>query len=205
MSRPTLLFLHGWGFDASIWAPLRAVLSEYDAVAWDRGYFDTAKAPEIDGPVLAIGHSLGALLLAAGAPRRSIGLVAINGFDRFTGDEAVPTRVIERMRKRFTEAPAEVLADFRSRCGAPPAPPIFDMDMLADDLALLAEADARGVFPAPILALHGADDPILNSQMRGLVFAGAVRETFPGAGHLLPITHSGWCADRIRAFADTLE
>lgn len=205
MSRPTLLFLHGWGFDASIWAPLRAAMPEFDAVMWDRGYFDTATAPEIDGPVLAIGHSLGALLLALGAPKLSIGLVAINGFDRFAGDEAVPTRVIERMRKRFAEAPAEVLADFRTRCGANGAPKSFDTAALAADLTLLAEADARGVFPAPTLALHGADDPILNSQMRGLVFAGAVRETFPEAGHLLPLTHSGWCADRIRAFADTLE
>lgn len=205
MSRPTLLFLHGWGFDASIWARLRAALPEFDAVAWDRGYFGTPTAPEIEGPVLAIGHSLGALLLAAGAPRHSIGLVAINGFDRFTGDEAVPARVIELMRKRFAEAPAEVLAEFRARCGVDTAPPIFDAALLADDLALLAEADARGIFPAPTLTLHGADDPILNSQMRGTVFAGAVRETFPEAGHLLPLTHSGWCADRIRAFADTLE
>lgn len=205
MSRPTLLFLHGWGFDASIWAPLRAALPEYDAMAWDRGYFASPTAPEIEGPVLAIGHSLGALLLAAGAPKLSIGLIAINGFDRFTGDEAVPTRIVERMRKRFAEAPAEVLADFRTRCGADAAPPIFDATMLAADLDLLAEADARNVFGAPVLALHGADDPILTSQMRGLVFAGAVRETFPEAGHLLPLTHSGWCADRIRAFADTLE
>lgn len=205
MSRPTLLLLHGWGFDASIWAPLRAALPEFDAVAWDRGYFDTPTAPEIEGPVLAIGHSLGALLLAVGAPKLSIGLVAINGFDRFTGDEAVPTRIVERMRKRFAEAPAEVLADFRTRCGANGAPKSFDTATLAADLALLAEADARGLFPAPMLALHGADDPILSSQMRGLVFAGAVRETFPEAGHLLPLTHSGWCADRIRAFADTLE
>jgi len=205
MSRPTLLFLHGWGFDSSIWTPLRAALPEYDSVAWDRGYFAPPTAPEIEGPVLAIGHSLGALLLAAGAPRASIGLVAINGFDRFAGDEAVPTRVMERMRKRFAEAPAEVLADFRARCGAGDAPRIFNAAMLAADLTLLAEADARGVFPAPTLALQGADDPILNSQMRGLVFAGAARETFPEAGHLLPLTHSGWCADRIRAFADTLE
>jgi pimeloyl-[acyl-carrier protein] methyl ester esterase len=205
MSRPTLLFLHGWGFAPSMWTPLRVALPEFDAVAWDRGYFDAPTASEIEGPVLAVGHSLGALLLAAGAPKASIGLVAINGFDRFTGDEAVPTRVIERMRKRFAEAPAEVLADFRTRCGADGAPSNFDATALAADLALLAEADARGVFAAPILALHGADDPILGSQMRGTVFAGAVRETFPEAGHLLPLTHSGWCADRIRAFADTLE
>lgn len=205
MSRPTLLFLHGWGFDSSVWDTLRAALPEFESVVWDRGYFDAPAAPDINGPVLAIGHSLGALLLAVGAPRRSIGLVAINGFDRFAGDEGVPPRIVERMRRRFTEAPAEVLADFRARCGADDAPALHNAEMLAADLELLAEADARDVFSAPILALHGADDPILPSQMRGSVFAGAVRETFPEAGHLLPLTHSGWCADRIRAFADTLE
>ncbi len=205
MSLPTLLLLHGWGFDASLWDALRAALPEFAAVTWDRGYFGAPVASPVDGPVLAVGHSLGALLLAQGSPAGTIGLVAINGFDRFTGEEAVPPRVVERMRKRFAEAPAEVLADFRTRCGAEGAPDVFDPAPLAADLALLAEADARGALRVPTLVLHGAADPILPSPMRASVFAPSIRETFPQAGHLLPLTHPGWCADRIRAFADTLE
>jgi len=38
-ARPTLLFLHGWGFDATSWDPLRAMLSDWPQRAIDRGYF----------------------------------------------------------------------------------------------------------------------------------------------------------------------
>lgn len=204
MTQPTLLLLHGWGYDAAIWDGVRAALPEFSAVAWDRGYFGPASALAIDGPVLAIGHSLGALLLAEAETPHCIGLIAINGFDRFTGDDAVQPRVMERMRKRFAEAPAEVLRDFRARIGSEAPTATIDAAMLAADLARLAEVDARDVARPPTLVLHGAADPLLPPPMRGAVFANAVRESFPGAGHLLPLTHAGWCADRIRAFAETL-
>ena len=205
MTRPTLLLLHGWGFDASLWDALRAELPEFAAATRDRGYFGAPAQPVVEGPVLAVGHSLGALLLAQEALANAIGLVAINGFDRFTGDGAAPPRVLERMRKRFAEAPAEVLDDFRARCGAGAAPAGIDPAPLAADLAVLAEADARKVRRPPTLVLHGAADPILPPPMRATVFAPSIRATFPEAGHLLPLTHAEWCADRIRGFVDTLE
>jgi pimeloyl-[acyl-carrier protein] methyl ester esterase len=56
----------------------------------------------------------------------------------------------------------------------------------------------------PTLVLHGAADPLLPAPMREGVFTGAPRETQEEAGHLLPLTHPGWCAARIRAFAGLL-
>jgi pimeloyl-[acyl-carrier protein] methyl ester esterase len=195
--RPTLLMLHGWGLDASLWDGVRAALPEFDAIVWDRGYFGRPSAPQPEGPVLAIGHSLGALLLTDGSD--AIGLIAINGFDRFTGEDAVPPRIIERMRRRFAEAPHEVLADFRARIGAGPAPERIDEASLAADLALLGDTDRRAVKRPPTLVLHGGADPLLPPTMRETVFADAPRETLDGAGHLLPLTHPTWCAERIRA------
>ncbi|PXA84961.1 alpha/beta hydrolase [Nostoc sp. 3335mG] len=192
-----LLFLHGWGLDASLWDGVRAALPEFETVAWDRGYFGAAASDPVEGPVLAVGHSLGAMLLAGRFDR----LVAVNGFDRFAGDGAVPPRVVARMRKRFAGAPAEVLADFRARIGAPPPANDLDPEALAADLATLAEADLRGTKCSRILILHGGADPLLPEAMREAVFAGAPRETLAEAGHLLPLTHPHWVADRIRAFA----
>ncbi len=196
--RPTLLMLHGWGFDATLWDGVRAALPEFPAVTWDRGYFGWATAARLAGPVVAVGHSLGALLLAGLAD--ATGLIAINGFDRFTGDGAVAPRVIERMRRRFAEAPGETLSAFRARIGAPPPPAGMDVAMLAADLAVLATGDVRHVARPRTLVLHGGADPLLPAAMRDVVFAGAVREPAVEGGHLLPLTHAGWCADRIRAF-----
>jgi pimeloyl-[acyl-carrier protein] methyl ester esterase len=105
------------------------------------------------------------------------------------------------MRKRFAEAPTEVLADFRARIGAPPAANDLESDILAADLTTLAEADARGTKRPRTLVLHGGADPLLPAAMRETVFAGAPRETLAEAGHLLPLTHPDWVAEHIRAFA----
>jgi pimeloyl-[acyl-carrier protein] methyl ester esterase len=196
-----LVFLHGWGFDARLWDGVRSALPEFETVAWDRGYFGTPSTDPVEGPLIAVGHSLGAMLLADAVPPGCAGLVAINGFDRFAGDGAVPPRVVERMRKRFDEAPAEVLADFRARCGGGTPPAIHDTGALAEDLPLLAQGDRRGIVERPILVLHGSADPLLPEGMRETVFAGAPRETLVGGGHLIPITHPDWCAAHIRAFA----
>lgn len=72
-ARPTLLFVHGWAFDASFWAPLRAALDDWPQAVFDAGYFgpeiatraaarqappratpDAAPpaAPAIDGPLI---------------------------------------------------------------------------------------------------------------------------------------------------------
>jgi pimeloyl-[acyl-carrier protein] methyl ester esterase len=127
--------------------------------------------------------------------------VAVNGFDRFTGEDAVAPRVVDRMRKRFAETPAEVLADFRARIGASLAPESIDSERLGADLDLLAETDARNATRPRILVLHGEADPLLSAAMRDAVFAGAPRETVADGGHLLPLTHPAWVADHIRAFA----
>jgi len=196
--RPTLLLLHGWGFDAHIWDALTDALAAFSLVRWDRGYFGSRAEPYAERPFAAIGHSLGAMLLAdrlpAGTP-----LVAINGFDRFTGEGAVAPRVIERMQARFTEAPEAVLRDFRTRCGASTMPPQFDRDRLAEDLALLATYRAAPT-PRRVLALHGGCDPILPPTLRGTAFPNADRATHPNGGHLLPMTHPVWCAEQIESF-----
>lgn len=193
-----LLFLHGWGFDASLWDGLRRALAPLESFAWDRGYFGPPQDEPVCGPVLAIGHSLGSLILGADPPPSCIGLVAINGFDRFAGEGAVPRRVVDRMQRRFAEAPTEVLDAFRVRCGGAPIRGAANWQGLANDLELLATGDVRDTARS-LLVLQGGADPVLPSEMRAAVFNGAPRETLADAGHLLPLTHPDWCAAMIRA------
>ncbi|MCV6804916.1 alpha/beta hydrolase, partial [Achromobacter ruhlandii] len=53
--RPTLLFVHGWAFDAAFWGPLAAALAEWPQAVADAGYFGPGRTPAPAGPVLAIG------------------------------------------------------------------------------------------------------------------------------------------------------
>lgn len=198
-----IALLHGWGFDAGVWealVPLLAPMLAGEITRMDRGYFGAAV--EGERPDLMIGHSLGAMLLA----RRwgDVPLVAINGFDRFCGTDAVAPRVVARMVKRFGQDPAKVLADFRAAIAAAPAPAMASPARLGEDLALLGDETPAPAHRAPVLVLQAGDDPLLPPALRAGAFAGAserVAAVCPAGGHLLPLTRAAWCARAIADFA----
>lgn len=200
-------FHHGWALNRRFWEPLLAVLGTGGAIA-DRGYFGPAQAVK-DGAIL-VGHSLGALLALRAVASGTRALIAINGFDRFAagpGFPGVARRPLDAMIARAGAAPGAVARDFRARCGihAPlPGPPTM---RLRDDLLLLRDAGPAALPGIPMLLLDGGADPILAPHHRAATFAGAAaarRETLGEGGHLLPLTHPAWCAERITRFASAL-
>lgn len=183
----TIILVHGWGFDASVWDAVRPLLPG-QCVTVDLGFFGTP-TPLPDDCALAVGHSLGGLWLALERPAWAERLVMVNGFARFTAapglPEGVPPRVVERMARRLSDAPAEVVDAFRARCGAPPATGTPHPARLAWGLDLLHGADARPLTPRAVLA--GDADPIAPAALTRAQFPGAA--FVPGGGHLLPLTH----------------
>ena len=197
-----LLFAHGWGFDHRFWEPLAALLPERAHVIDDRGYFGTPHEPAVEGPCLAITHSFGTMRVLAAPPPGLMGIVAINGFERFTavpGRPGVPVRVLDRMLRRFETDPRGVLAEFRKTCGSTEAFGEIDPEALAADLLCLRDA-APSLPDVPILAIHGGADPLLPPEMRAATFTGAqVRRIDHEAGnHLLPQQAPQLCAAAIR-------
>lgn len=209
----TLLFCHGWGFDASVWNDLAARLSEFEIVRDDAGYFGPPRTAQPQGPVLAVTHSFGTMRVLAAPPPRLVGLVAIAGFDRFTAAAdfpGLPRRLVDRMVSAASQEPETVLADFHGLFdsaipeGAPQA------DRLLADLVTLRDGDTRrqaAALGVPILSLQAQGDTLLSLAMRETVFAGVpgvMRRAHPGAGHLLMRDDPDWCAQAIRSFAATL-
>lgn len=207
----TVVLVHGWGYDASLWDAVRARL-DIAVATLDFGYFGApaavSPAPTFAAPVVAVGHSLGALwwLAQADIPWRR--LLCINGFPRFTATAdyapAVAPRVLARMQQQFRRDPAAVLADFHARCGghAPNATP--NVARLAAGLDDLASWDGRAALAArraDVVALAGARDPIVPAAMSAQAFAGGPLETIDAPGHLLPATHPERCARWIEALA----
>jgi len=208
----SLLFCHGWGFDAGFWDPLAALLPEFAQVRDDAGYFGAPAAPRPQVPYCAVTHSLGTMRLLAAPPPGLAALIAIDGFDRFTAADAfpgVPRRLVERMIGAFAQVPDTVLADFRARCGTNAPFPSAAASCLEAGLVALRDEDRRAEAAAlgvPILSLQGGRDAILPLALRETVFAGAgvvMRRTHPPAGHLLPISDPQWCAEAIRSFLAT--
>lgn len=204
-----LLFLHGWGFDAGIWAALRARLPEWEHLVDDRGYFGEAQCPQATGPCLAITHSLGTMRVMAAPPQGLAGIIAINGFARFAegpGRPGVPLRVIDRMIRRFDEEPYGVVTAFREQVLCTLPYDEIDPVPLREDLLILR--DGQPPLPqVPILTLQGGDDPLMPRAMRDTVFerTHAQRIDVPGAGHLLPLEAPDLCAQAIRGALAALQ
>ena len=206
--KPVLLLVHGWGFDAGFWAPLRAALEGHEAVAWDLGFFGAAARPELPAgrDVVAVGHSFGALWLLHHRPVAWRALVAVNGFGCFTRREDFPqgnaARPLQRMIGQFGVAPGQVVAAFRASCGAEAvAPGGLDERALLDGLRALAQWDER---PAGVdMALCGRADPLVPAAMSEAGFPAEVIRWHPG-GHLLPVEDPAWCAARLRGVLERL-
>lgn len=206
---PTVVLVHGWGYDASIWDAVRTRLAPSLSVeALDLGYFGAVPpAPTFSEPVLAVGHSLGALWWLAQTEHSWRRLLCINGFPRFTATEGyvgVAPRVLARMRQQFEHEPVAVLADFHARSGAPGPQSTPATARLAAGLGMLAELDARATLAAraaDIFALAGAADPIVPPAMSTAAFASCQLEFIDAPGHMLPLTHPERCAQLIERLA----
>ncbi|AKM11837.1 hypothetical protein AB433_13320 [Croceicoccus naphthovorans] len=207
----SLLFLHGWAFDGSIWDDVISRLGRFRCLVDDRGYFGAPVSALTDGPVLLVTHSFGTMRALGALPAQCRGLVAINGFDCFgarTDFPGVPPRLIDRMLGRLAGDAEAVVADFRARCGAPPAQGEINREPLEHDLIAMRDGDARQAGGSlPILSIQGGADPIMPPAMRAAVFAGAAqveRIERTDGGHLLPVTDPDYCAVMIERFADNL-
>jgi pimeloyl-[acyl-carrier protein] methyl ester esterase len=195
-----LVLLHGWGCDAAMWDRVVPLLPRFDVIRLDRGYFGAQRqCDRPDRACVAVGHSLGAMWLAR--MWGDVPLVAINGFDRFCGQDGVPSRVLARMQTRFAQTPGAVLDDFRLTVGAGPTPAMPSPQPLAEDLALLADDSAPPLRKAPLLVLQAQDDPLLPAALRDGTFGGLNSRSRADGGHMLPLTQPAWCAAQIEAFA----
>lgn len=213
MTRNTLVFVHGWGFDAQFWAPVAEQLPEFARVFVDFGFHAAQPHhPKVPGAIV-VGHSMGFAWALANMPRPWTGAVAINAFTRFTRSTdfvaGVAPRMVERMISKFADEPVAVTREFLVRAGV--AEPMVD-DLrtapLGEALSWLAVCDERQAMAdldCPLLALAGTRDAIVPEAMSRQTFPAESLVLAQGADHLLPRSHPDWVATQIRMFAAGLK
>jgi len=206
MSRPHLVFVHGWGFGPDFWNPLRARLHGYETSVSDLGFFGPEKTDMPGGPLVAVGHSLGAPWLLRQPRSLFSALISLGGFGRFD----VAPGPIRAMRRGLARDAAQVLAAFHLACGLPPdyftdtasARP----DRLAEGLDWLLTWDERAALASlglPVLALAAEDDAVVPPALSRAAFPHGLVMLTEG-GHAFPATRPDECARRIASFLENL-
>jgi pimeloyl-[acyl-carrier protein] methyl ester esterase len=199
-----ILFVHGWGYDARFWDPLRKEIA-LPSVALDLGYFGAEHTEIPEGITLLVGHSLGFLWLVRQPALRHVPLIGINAFPRFTEMEgyapAVAPRILDRMKRRLSSGPAVILAEFWERAGALGPDLAHDEAALASGLDHLAAWDERENLAArtsSVRLIAGEEDAIVPPAMTRMAFQNRAIAWLLG-GHALPQTHPAEVARLIRA------
>ena len=191
-----ILFVHGWGYDAHFWDPVRSVLGDVPSAALDLGYFGSTDTRLLRDVTLLVGHSLGFLWLARQSALAHVPLIGVNAFSRFVEAEdyrpAVPARVLERMKRRLVSDTRGVLEDFWTRAGATGPDRVPDTAALAEGLDHLATWDERenlAVRASSTRLIAGREDAIVPAAMSEMAFKGSEITWLPG-GHALPRSHA---------------
>ncbi|SCA54882.1 putative Hydrolase or acyltransferase [Candidatus Terasakiella magnetica] len=203
-----LIFVHGWGFDASFWDGLRAELPDFDTACVDLGFFNQPEEM-LDPDAVYITHSMG-MAWVLETVKSCKGLIAINGFSKFCADEnwanGVAPRMLSRMIRQFEKTPEKVWTDFMVNCGH--AEPILrdtaNEQLLLEGLQYLESCDVREKlegFDAPFLAIAAQKDRIVPENLTRASFGEDVI-WYKEGNHLLPMFETKSLAEHIQRFLD---
>ena len=202
----TLVFQHGWCFDAEFFRPLAELLPAVRAIHLDSGYFGPARGlPEQVHAAVGVGHSRGFGCLLGMTEVRWQALVGIGAFTRFAQSEEQHV-ALAAMIAAYEREPQRVLKAFRHRTrAAGPTAEELERERLGADLKDLAAFDCRKELErarCPVLALHAADDAIVPLERAQRDFAGHVFRQRDDGGHGLGFNKRHWC---VQAIADFLK
>jgi len=196
-----LIFVHGWGLDAGFWNPLIAHFPERETHALNLGFRGCAETDVPPGKAVYVTHSYGTLWSLRHHWQDMAALIAINGFTDFGA--LTDARILKAMRLRLFQDPFSQMRDFFALAGYEAPTSGCDPQALLEGLKNLGNlhcAQELEKLDAPVLALLGAEDAIVPAQAAQQQFLGKSVKICENGGHMLPRTHTDWCAAQMKEF-----
>jgi len=209
----TLILLHGWGADGSVWRKQAQAFQEKlqvqapDISSWDPDWLAAYLQKFSLADCLLVGWSLGGMLLLevlARKPATVGGLVLVGAAPVFCSQPdhpwGRPPAAVRAMRRALKSDPRKVLQDFAGSCLSPgeeafkdEVAPLFTAANGADlttGLDYLLSRDLRPLLsglPAPPTIIQGDRDRIVTAEQARFLherLPGSSLRLLPGAGHL---------------------
>ena len=213
-----VVLLHAFPLDERMWEPQRPALANHEVTApnlYALGSSMDAWAEKVlasvDGPLVAVGASMGgycALAMAARAPERVVGLVLVGSRTGADPPDRKAGRAVTAELVR-SGGPQALWDDMRPKLFHDDSPPAaveqaraIALEQSVDPLvagieAIRDRADTTAVverLDAPLLVVHGEHDPFLTVAEAGEIASAAVNGqlcVFDGCGHLPSLERPG--------------
>ncbi len=209
MSAP-LVFIHGWGFNGSMWHEISAHLPRRNSLRLELGYVGSpiASPPEIPDNAIIVAHSLGVLWALKHLPINPAGFISVCGFDQFSPPVRRADLLI--MKRGLNKNPMAQMMHFWRSCGSEPFAKANQLNQsaLIEGLHGLMNWDGRKErqkLPCPMQILASRDDQIVSKQMSCDMWGEESIVWSKSGGHALPLTRPKWCADQIKTFVKNHE
>ncbi len=202
-----IVFVHGWGCDASYWDQLASRLSDREHRRIDLNFVDLNEpycGAENTQPSVYVTHSLGTMWALKNNIHSMTALISINGFSCFK-DHTSP-RILKSMMLNLERKPRQQMRSFWDMCDLPHSETL-NVPKLKQGLEWLMNWDLKTELEnlaCPVMSLVGRKDPILNNEMMIRDWGKYELHVAEDGGHSLPISHAQWCADKIKTFVDEL-
>lgn len=232
-SGPAVLLLHGVGLRAEAWNPVADLLStEFSTLAVDLpghgesgvpagltelSHYTDAIASELANPVIAIGHSMGAMIaldLATRCPASVTGVAALNAIYR--RDAEAKRLVSARAASLDGRTVADPETTLQRWFGDDPSPEreacrdwLTSVDPSAYKTAYTVFANSDGPpdealagLSCPALFMTGANEPNSTPAMSHAMAAqaNARAHIIADAAHMMPMTHASEVGEALLAF-----
>ncbi len=209
-----LTFIHGWGMDNRVWGKLLTHFPEEKIRFINLCFTNNIIPSKVEGSLhsLSVGrddkaiyitHSLGTMWALKHHYHDMAGLITINGFTNFT--DFIDKRILRSMQKHLKRNPNILMNEFWDNISLPSdlRSDNLNIDRLYEGLEWLINWDVEPELKAlqvPILSLAGNKDPLLSNKMLEKQLLSTNININENGGHILPLTHPEWCANKIKEF-----
>lgn len=200
-----LVFVHGWGFDESVWNLMTPEFQEHDCYQVNLGFIGEEKLNVPPEKFIGIGHSLGGLWLLKHYPEQMNGFVSIASFNCFY--EHIPHQILNKMQRNMLLDMNAQLQEFWHHAGLdhPEGFKNINAFKMIEGLIWLSQWKAAIPENLPVKVLASRDDQIVPESMSEAVWKNHNIEWSEDGGHILPLTKPEWCIEKMKDFIDALK